>query len=54
VIDATRRVLNPTTYVGIDGARQWFADMDAVWDRFGLELDELIEAGEIVWSSSDA
>ena len=48
VIDATRRVLNPTTYVGIDGARQWFADMDEVWDRFGLELDELIDAGDRV------
>jgi uncharacterized protein len=48
VIDATRRLLNPTTYVGIDDARQWFADMDEVWERFGLEVDELIDAGDRV------
>ena len=48
VIDATRRVLNPATYVGIDGARQWFAEMDEVWERFGLEMDEFIDAGDRV------
>jgi hypothetical protein len=30
VIDASRRVFNPTTYVGKEGARRLFADMDDV------------------------
>jgi uncharacterized protein len=48
VIDATRRVFNPTTYVGMDGVRRFFADMDEIWGEFGLELVELIDAGNRV------
>ena len=48
VIDATRRVINPTTYVGMDGAQQLFTDMDEVWEEFRLEQIELIDAGSRV------
>jgi ketosteroid isomerase-like protein len=48
VIDATRRVFNPMTYVGIEGARRWFADMDEVWEQFRFESAELIDAGDRV------
>ena len=33
VIDASRRVFNPTTYVGKEGAQRLFADTDEVWER---------------------
>ena len=35
VIDASRRAFNPTTYVGKEGARRLFADMDEVWEELG-------------------
>src|SRR5206468_8556943 len=48
VIDATRSVFNPTSYVGMQGIRQWMADTDEVWQHFGLEVSELIDAGDKV------
>lgn len=48
VIDATRSVFNSTTYVGMQGIRQWIADIDEVWGHFGLEVSELIDAGDKV------
>ena len=48
VIDASRRAFNPTTYVGKEGARRLFADMDEVWEQFHTELDELIDATDRV------
>jgi ketosteroid isomerase-like protein len=48
VIDASRRVFNPTTYVGLEGARRLFADMDEVWEQFHTELDELLDADDRV------
>ena len=48
VIDATRRVFNPTSYVGIQGARRLFADMDEIWERFRTELDELLDVDDRV------
>jgi ketosteroid isomerase-like protein len=48
VIDASRRVFNPTTYVGMEGARRMLADMDEVWEQFHTELDELLDADDRV------
>ena len=48
VIDASRRVLNPTTYFGIEGVRQLLADMDETWDDLRIEPREFIDAGERV------
>ena len=48
VIDATRRVFNPTTYVGMQGIQQWIADTDEVWEQFGLDVSEYIDASDKV------
>jgi ketosteroid isomerase-like protein len=48
VIDASRRVFNPTTYVAKEGARRLFADTDEVWEQFHTELDELTDTADRV------
>jgi ketosteroid isomerase-like protein len=48
VVDATRRVFNPTTHVGTDGLRRMFAEADEVWEEFRVEPLELIDAGDRV------
>jgi ketosteroid isomerase-like protein len=48
VIDATRQVLNPATYVGIEGARQMFAAMDEAWEEVRLDEQEFIDGGDRV------
>ena len=48
VIDASRRVFNPTTYVGKEGAPRLFADMEEVWEQFHTELDEVLDADDRV------
>jgi ketosteroid isomerase-like protein len=48
VVDATRRVFNPTTHVGTDGLRRMFAEADEIWDQFLVEPLELIDAGDRV------
>jgi ketosteroid isomerase-like protein len=49
VIDATRRVFNPTTYEGMEGVQRMLSDLDDVWDRFQAEPSmEFIDAGERV------
>ena len=48
VLDATRSVFNPKTYVGKDGLRQWLTDMDDVWEGIHSEQDEFIDAGDRV------
>ena len=48
VLDATRSVFNPKTYVGRDGLRQWLADTDDVWDGMHTEQNEFIDAGDRV------
>jgi ketosteroid isomerase-like protein len=48
VVDATRRVFNPATYVGVEGVRRWRADMDEVWQEFRTEQLQFIDAGDHV------
>ncbi len=48
VIDATRQVLNPATYVGVEGARQMFAAMDETWEEVRLDEQEFIDSGDRV------
>jgi uncharacterized protein len=49
VIDATRRVFNPTTYEGMEGVQRMLSDLDDVWDRFHADPSmEFIDAGERV------
>jgi ketosteroid isomerase-like protein len=48
VIDATRNVINPETYVGLEGLARWQAHSDEVWDEIRLEPIEFIDAGDRV------
>jgi ketosteroid isomerase-like protein len=48
VIDATRRLVNPQTYTGIQGMRRMVADRDEVWEEFRMEPDEVLDAGDRV------
>jgi ketosteroid isomerase-like protein len=49
VIDATRRVFNPTAYEGMEGVQRMLSDLDDIWDRFRAEPSmEFIDAGERV------
>lgn len=48
VVDASRNVLNPATYVGIDGLRRMVAAADAVWDEIRTEPLDLLDAGDRV------
>ena len=47
-IDATRRVLNPDTYVGIEGLGRMLAETNDVWEEFRFEPLEFIDAGDRV------
>ena len=48
VLDATRRLVNPKTYTGIQGMRRMLADSQEVWEEFRMEPDELVDAGDRV------
>ena len=48
VVDATRRVFNPTIHEGTDGLRRMFAEADEVWEAFRVEPMEFIDAGDRV------
>jgi uncharacterized protein len=48
VFDATRRKINPKTYVGMEGLRVMLADRDEVWEGFRTEPEEFIDAGDRV------
>ena len=46
VFDATRREVNPKTYVGMEGMRSMLADRDEVWGEFRTEAREFLDAGD--------
>jgi ketosteroid isomerase-like protein len=48
VVDASRNVLNPSTYVGIEGLRQWQADLADIWEEIRVEPVEFFDAGDRV------
>lgn len=48
VFDATRRLINPRTYTGMEGMRAMLADRDEVWEEFRTEPDEFVDAGDRV------
>jgi ketosteroid isomerase-like protein len=49
-LDMSDRVLNPATYHGHDGIRQFYAEVEEVWERYIWEVDELRDDGDIVVS----
>jgi ketosteroid isomerase-like protein len=46
VVDATRNVFNPATYVGMEGLRRMQADTGEVWEEVRTERLEFIDAGD--------
>jgi uncharacterized protein len=48
VLDATRRLVNPKTYTGMQGMRRMLADRDEVWEEFRMEPDEVLDSGDRV------
>ena len=47
-LDMSDRVLNPATYQGHDGIRQFFSEVHEVWERYVWEPEELRDEGDIV------
>jgi ketosteroid isomerase-like protein len=48
VVDATRNVINPTIYVGIDGLWEMEAAVNEAWEKIGTEAYEFIDGGDQV------
>ena len=48
VVDATRRILNPETYSGVDGVRRMLAEIDETWDELRVVDYDLLDAGDKV------
>ena len=47
-LDMSDRVLNPATYEGQDGLRQFYSDVQEVWERYVWEPEELRDEGDVV------
>jgi len=46
--DWSRRLLDPTVTRGYDGLRQFFEEVDAIFDEIVFEVDEILEFGDDV------
>ena len=42
-LDVTDRVLNPATYRGAAGVRQFFAEVDELWESMDMRVERLVE-----------
>ena len=47
-LDVTDRVLNPATYQGADGLRQFWAEVDELWESMDMDVARLVERGDEV------
>jgi ketosteroid isomerase-like protein len=47
-LDMSDRVFNPATYQGHDGIRQFFSEVQEVWDRYVWEPEEIRDEGAVV------
>jgi ketosteroid isomerase-like protein len=47
-LDVTDRVFNPATYHGAEGLRQFFAEVDELWESMDLNVERLVERGDEV------
>ena len=48
VLDLSRNALNPGVYRGYEGFLGLVKNVDDVWDKFNLEIEELIDGGASV------
>jgi ketosteroid isomerase-like protein len=47
-LDVTDRVLNPATYRGEDGLRQFLAEVDELWESMDMHVERLVERDDEV------
>ncbi len=47
-MDMTGRVLNPATYRGAAGMRQFLAEVDELWEFMDMKVERLVERGDEV------
>jgi ketosteroid isomerase-like protein len=47
-LDVTDRVFNPATYRGADGLRQFFAEVDELWDSMDMAVERMVERDDEV------
>jgi ketosteroid isomerase-like protein len=47
-LDITDRVLNPATYRGEDGLRQFFCEIDELWESMDMKVERLVERDDEV------
>jgi ketosteroid isomerase-like protein len=47
-LDMSTRVFNPATYSGLDGFRQFQAEVHEVWAEFRVEPEKLLDIGDQV------
>jgi ketosteroid isomerase-like protein len=47
-LDMTDRVLNPATYRGEDGLRQFLAEVDELWESMDMHVERLVERDDEV------
>jgi ketosteroid isomerase-like protein len=47
-LDVTDRVFNPATYRGEDGLRQFFAEVDELWESMDMKVERLVERDDEV------
>ena len=47
-LDVTDRVLNPATYRGEDGLRQFIAEVDELWESMDMNVERLVERDDEV------
>jgi ketosteroid isomerase-like protein len=52
VVDLSRNVFNPAVYRGYEGVRRWVEAVDEMWDEFEAKIEELIDAGDQVFSAA--
>jgi ketosteroid isomerase-like protein len=52
VIDLSRNVFNPDVYRGYDGVKRYIEAVDEIWDRFEAEIEEIIDVGDSVVTST--
>jgi ketosteroid isomerase-like protein len=45
-LDLTDRVFNPATYRGEEGVRQFFAEVDELWESMDMKVERLVERGD--------
>jgi len=52
VIDLSRNVFNPDVYRGYDGVKRYVQAVDEMWDKFEARIEEVIDAGDTVVTST--